>query len=75
VFGILLLFISSWVGWSTNVTDTEAVGERPGLPWAESFSNSWRDHITSTSKQNGQGYLKAFLISWLKMLTLFNSLS
>lgn len=27
------------------------------------------------NQQNGQGYLKAFLISWLKMLTLFSSLS
>lgn len=50
-------------------------GGRPGLPWAESFPNSWRDHIISTSKQNGQGYLKALLISWLKMLTLISSLS
>ncbi len=50
-------------------------GGHPGLPWAESFPNSRRDHIISTSNQNSQGYIKAFLISWLKMLTLFSSLS
>ncbi len=50
-------------------------GGHPGLPWAESFPNSRRDHIISTSNQNSQGYLKAFLISWLKMLTLFHFLS
>lgn len=50
-------------------------GERPGLPWAESFINSWRDHIISTSK-TVKGILKHFSFpDWKCWLCLVLSLS
>lgn len=50
-------------------------GGRPGLPWAESFPNSWRDHIISTSNQNCQGYLNFSFPDWKCWLCLALSLS
>lgn len=76
LFGILLVFISSWVEWSTDVTETEAVGGVQGYRGQNHSQTHGGTTLFQPAIKTVKGILKHFSFpDWKCWLCLALSLS